>query len=58
MGKRKSSRKKSSGERKSPNRKVLKTGGAFIAIILMVLVGVYQYTKPSGEAENASPETT
>lgn len=55
MGKRKSSSKRSSGERKSPNRKVLKTGGVFIAIILMVLVGVYQYTKPSGRATASNP---
>ena len=53
MGNRKSN-KKSSGN-KSANRKSFGTFAAFVAVILMVLGGVYVYTKPSGRATASNP---
>ena len=50
MGKRKSNKKKKSGGRKPSGRKTFWTASAFIAVILMVLGGVFVYTKPSGRA--------
>jgi Protein of unknown function with PCYCGC motif len=55
MGKGKSKNKKKSGGGKSTNRKNLGTASAFIAVILMVLGGVYVYTKPSGRATATNP---
>jgi len=55
MGKRKSNKKMKSGERKPTNRKALWTTSAFIAVILMVLSGVYVYTKPPGRATASNP---
>jgi hypothetical protein len=55
MGKRKSNKKSKSGGQKSANRKTLGTAAAFIAVILMVLGGVYVYTKPSGRATASNP---
>jgi hypothetical protein len=59
MGKRKSSKKKTSGGQNSAKRKTLGTALAFVAVILMVLAGVYVYTKPSGRttASNPAPAT-
>ena len=55
MGKRKSNRKNKSGGGKPMNRKSMKTATVFIAVILMVLAGVYVYTKPSGRATASNP---
>ncbi len=55
MGKRKPNKKKKSGGQKSTNRKTIGTVAAFIAVILMVLSGVYVYTKPSGRATASNP---
>ena len=55
MGKRKSNRKKKSGGQKSTNRKTFGTASAFIAVIVMVLSGVYVYTKPAGRATASNP---
>jgi len=55
MGKRKSNKKKKSSGPKSSNRKTLWTASAFIAVILMVLGGVYVYTKPPGRATASNP---
>ena len=55
MGKRKSNKKKKSGGGKPGNRKTLWTASAFAAVILMVLGGVYVYTKPSGRATASNP---
>ena len=55
MGKRKSNKKKKSSGPKSSNRKSLWTASAFIAVILMVLSGVYVYTKPTGRATASNP---
>ncbi len=55
MGKRKSNKKKKSGGQKSTSRKTLRTASAFVAVILMVLGGVYMYTKPPGRATAANP---
>jgi Protein of unknown function with PCYCGC motif len=55
MGKGKSSNKKKSGGGKSTNRKTLWTASAFVAVILMVLGGVYVYTKPPGRATASNP---
>jgi hypothetical protein len=55
MGKRKPNRKKKSGEGKSSSRKNLWTASAFIAVIVMILGGVYVYTKPSGRATASNP---
>ena len=55
MGKQKSNKKKKSGGRKPTNRKALGTASAFIAVILMVLGGVYFYTKPPGRATASNP---
>jgi hypothetical protein len=55
MGKRKSNKKKKSGGRKPSDRKTFWTAAAFIAVILMVLGGVYMYTKPPGRATAANP---
>jgi hypothetical protein len=54
MGKRKSNKKKkSSGQ--PVTRKNFGTASAFIAVILMVLGGVYYYTKPTGRATASNP---
>ena len=55
MGKRKSNKKNKSGGQKPAKRKALGTASAFIAVILMVLGGVYMYTKPSGRATASNP---
>ena len=55
MGKRKSNKKKKSGGRKPSARKTFWTASAFIAVILMVLGGVYVYTKPPGRATASNP---
>jgi len=55
MGKRKPNRKKKSGEGKSSSRKNLWTASAFIAVIVMILGGMYVYTKPSGRATASNP---
>jgi uncharacterized protein with PCYCGC motif len=55
MGKRKSNKKKKSGGQSSVGRKNFGTASAFIAVILMVLGGVYVYTKPSGRATASNP---
>ena len=55
MGKRKSNRKKKSGRKNTPARKTLWTASAFIAVIVMVLAGVYVYTKPPGRATASNP---
>ena len=55
MGKGKSKNKKKSGGEKSTNRKKIGTASAFIAVILMVLGGVYVYTKPPGRATATNP---
>ena len=55
MSKRKSNKKKKSGEGKPTNRKTFWTASAFIAAILMVLSGVYVYTKPPGRATASNP---
>ena len=55
MGKRKPNKKNKSGGQKPANRKILGTASAFIAVILMVLGGVYIYTKPSGRATASNP---
>jgi hypothetical protein len=55
MGKRKANMKNKSGGQKSANRKNLRTASAFIMVILMVLGGVYVYTKPSGRATASNP---
>ena len=54
MGKRKSSKKKKSGGQ-PVTRKNFGTASAFIAVIVMVLGGVYIYTKPSGRATASNP---
>ena len=54
MGKRKSNRKKnSSGSSAALPSKW--TASAFVAVILMVLAGVYVYTKPQGRATASNP---
>jgi len=54
MGKRKSNRKKnSSGTSAALPSKW--TASAFVAVILMVLAGVYVYTKPQGRATASNP---
>ena len=54
MGKRKSNKKKnSSGTSVAHSSKW--TAAAFIAVILMVLGGVYLYTKPAGRATASNP---
>lgn len=55
MGKRKSNKQKKSGAGKPTNQKALKTASAFIAVIAIILIGVYQYTKPSGRATASNP---
>lgn len=55
MGKRKSNRKKQSSGRNPGKQKTFWTATAFIAVILMVLGGVYVYTKPSGRATASNP---
>ena len=55
MGKGKSNKKKKSGDGKSTKRKNIGTASAFVAVILMVLGGVYVYTKPSGRATASNP---
>jgi hypothetical protein len=55
MGKRKSNKKNKSGGKKAPTGKTLRTASAFIAVILMVLGGVYVYTKPPGRATASNP---
>ncbi len=55
MGKRKSNRKKKNSGQKPVSRKAFRTASAFIAVILMVLGGVYFYTKPSGRATASNP---
>ena len=55
MGKRKSNKKKKSGGGKPGKRNTLGTAAAFVAVILMVLGGVYVYTKPSGRATASNP---
>ena len=54
MGKRKSNRKKKSGGQ-PVTRKNFGTVLAFIAVIVMVLGGMYIYTKPSGRATASNP---
>ena len=54
MGKRKSNKKKKSGGQ-PVTRKNFGTASAFIAVIVMVLGGVYIYTKPSGRATASNP---
>ncbi len=54
MGKRKSNKKKKSGGQ-AVTRKNFGTASAFIAVIVMVLGGVYIYTKPSGRATASNP---
>ncbi len=54
MGKRKTNKKKKSGGQ-AVTRKNFGTASAFIAIIVMVLGGVYIYTKPSGRATASNP---
>ncbi len=55
MGKRKSNRKKKSGGQKPPARKSIWTAAAFVAVIGLVLAGVYVYTKPPGRATVSNP---
>ena len=55
MGKRKSNKRKKSGDGKPGKRNTLGTAAAFVAVILMVLGGVYVYTKPSGRATASNP---
>ncbi len=55
MGKRKSNRNKKSGGKNAPARKTLWIASAFIAAIIMVLAGVYVYTKPPGRATASHP---
>jgi len=55
MGKRKSNRKKKSGSGHSAPQKRIGTTSAFIAIIALVLAGVYFYTKPSGRSTASNP---
>lgn len=55
MGKRNSNRKKKSGGKKAPARKTLWIASAFLAAIVMVLAGVYVYTKPPGRATASNP---
>jgi hypothetical protein len=50
MGKQKSNKK-----RKPGGRKTIRTVSAFVAVIVMVLSGVYIYTKPPGRATAPNP---
>jgi hypothetical protein len=55
MGKRKPNKTKKSDGGNSNKRKSLWTASAFIAVISIVLGGVYIYTKPSGRATASNP---
>lgn len=55
MGKHKRKKKNKSGGQPSGKNKGIGTALAFIAVILMVLGGVYVYTKPPGRATASNP---